>query len=201
VPRFWLPTDAMAVLQIHQSAINNGLDRFDLAGKTLDREGIGQLFREKLGSLMPEKTGTEEEPAKEGDSGGITFADKDPIRVHFEDGLIAVTLRATRFRSGDVDVSGQIITPRFRPEVGDGVVTYVRDGVIEVRPMEEPKTDIERFQALGLAATITGALQAILPEKIETKGTVALKGGDDQDRTFAVVKMKVLDGWITVVVR
>lgn len=199
-PNLWIPQGSLGVLQLHQSALNNLANRFEIAGKTFDRAGFAQLLQERLGKVLPaEFPEITAEPGAQ--AGSITFAEQDPIRIRFEDGALRVTLRAASFKSPVLNVPGQIISVRYRPELDGKTVHYARDGGIDVRPLKEPKTDQERAQALGYAIALRTALTSTFRPTYETPAAFTFTDRLGRQHTLHVVGLKLLDGWLSLALR
>ena len=114
------------VVQVHQSAVNNALDRLNLAGRALTPDELGivvadffsDLFATKIAPPAPVDTGGGEPPT-------LRFADADPVRVAFEADTAIITLNAgftdLQYENGEPrpDVPVQSLTAYFRIELTD----------------------------------------------------------------------------------
>ncbi|MFW6125078.1 MAG: hypothetical protein ACOC46_02925, partial [Pirellulales bacterium] len=203
LPRLWVPGDAYAVIQLHQSAVNNMVDRLELAGGTFDEATLQEHVRAKLAALLPppsEESGETEEQAQ-GNGNTVTFAEQDPIRVRFEGGEIDVTLRAASLQGPQGRVAGQMVRVRYRPEVAGDVVRWSRIEQIEVTPLKKPETDVERAQALAVALVLRGVFNELFPEQFETPAKFEVQDSAGESRTVRVEQVKMLDGWVSVAVR
>jgi hypothetical protein len=199
-PKLWVPGGSLGVLQIHQSALNNVADRFELAGKTLDKPAFGQLLAERLGELLPKAVPeTAGEPGPQ--EGTVSFPATDPVRIRFEDGLIRVTLRAESFQSSLLNVPGSIISASYRPVVEGETVRFVREGAITVRPLNEPKTDQERAQALAFSIALQASFSNLFRDAFDTPAAYTFDDEEGRVHTLNIVQVKVLDGWLSLAFR
>ncbi|HJS07297.1 MAG TPA: hypothetical protein VJ809_06535 [Pirellulales bacterium] len=125
-PRPLAMSDSLASLQIHETAINNALDRFQLAGRTFTLpelyEWIGGLLgrmRVELPEDLPEQV-------------SITFAEKDPLRVRCTDGRVELTLAVAELDEGRRAWHDFQITVFYRPHREGLRLEFAREGAIEL---------------------------------------------------------------------
>ncbi len=125
-PRPIAPADSLLSLQIHESAVNNVLERLRLSGR---RVSLSDLYRQ-----ITEAFGKKVEPPEDvPDQIVVTFADQDPIRVRFDQGRVELLMKIAELRSGrDRWYEFEVYT-WFTPQVVDRKIVLVRDGVIELR--------------------------------------------------------------------
>jgi hypothetical protein len=93
-PRPRAPSDSWASLQIHQSAINNGIESLDLNGRTFTIEELFAWVAKKLN--RPEIANQEDLP----EDVSMTFAAKDAVRVRCEDGRAEVMFSFAELKQG-----------------------------------------------------------------------------------------------------
>jgi hypothetical protein len=78
-------------LQLHESAINNGLSRLDLNGRSFTVDSLVEHLNAKLN--LQWKTADEEQHAVE-----LEFAPYDPIRVDFDDDAVVLSMHLKRLQ-------------------------------------------------------------------------------------------------------
>ena len=93
-PRPQAPADSLASMQIHESMINNVLDRLELDGQTFDLARFGRRLSERLHRFQPKPVDPDQEDVK------ITFAAKDAMHVRCNDGRVEITLAIARLSKG-----------------------------------------------------------------------------------------------------
>ena len=92
-PRPMAPADSVASLQIHESAINNLVERLGLDGKTFTpSELLG-----RISELLHQPIAA---PGGEHDDITITFAPQNAVRVRFQGGQVAIVLAVAKVAKG-----------------------------------------------------------------------------------------------------
>jgi hypothetical protein len=124
-PRPRAPADTQMSMQLHESAVNNALERMDLAGERFSLESLSRHVCQRLGSEprvpddLPE--GVE-----------VTFADTDPIRVTCHDGLIQVRVALEAIESGRRNWYDVVVQVAYRPAIAGPQVFLERDGPVRI---------------------------------------------------------------------
>ncbi|WP_347242639.1 hypothetical protein [Thermogutta sp.] len=130
--RPFAPADALASCQIHQSAINNFLQRLGLEGKTYTVAELQSKLREKL--HLPEDDSREENPHADA---RITFASRDAARVEFVQGKLIITLAVAELSSPPNRWQDFQVRALYRPEIHNDRIQFIREGVVQlVGPMD-----------------------------------------------------------------
>ena len=120
------PSDSLLSFQVHESALNNALERFKLNGRTFTVQEI----REKLAELL-KRPDLVESPSKHDDA-TITFAAEDAIRVKMEEGRLRINLSIAELREGSKAWNNFEVIVFYTP-VSDGLATHLaRDGVVQL---------------------------------------------------------------------
>jgi len=126
-------------VQVHESMINN-LAATLLGGVTLEEEELQKQVIEMRGSL-PEALESDEDK----DPWSITFARSQPVTVTFTDGGLSITVRGSRYTSGDQDFRAMNVTAHYKIGLSDpdanGIrgIKLVRQGDLEIVPPGEPR--------------------------------------------------------------
>ncbi|RMF38235.1 MAG: hypothetical protein D6753_16085 [Planctomycetota bacterium] len=127
-PRPRAPSEALVSLQLHESAINNAIDRLGLSDRTWT---LPELY-EHLGRTL---TGQQwETPEDVPDDILVRFASSRPITVRFVDGRAELTLRIAELsRPGKLKIQRFIVTSSYVP-VAEGMNARLeRDGVVQIQ--------------------------------------------------------------------
>jgi hypothetical protein len=119
------PSDSLASMQVHESALNNVLDQLQLAGKTATLPELFQQLSERTGRDIPS-------PVDLPSNITITFAQHDAVRVRCQDGGIRVTLAIASFGDGSQQWHDFMITATYVPEIDHLHARLVRQGPIEL---------------------------------------------------------------------
>ncbi len=125
-PRPRAPSDSLASVQLHESAINNALERLDLDGRTftlpeLSQHVAGRLNNEGWLQLDPDH-----------EEVSITFASANAVGVRCEDGRICLTLRIDRLRHERRVWRDFEVQAFYGPKTQGLSAELVRDGVIQL---------------------------------------------------------------------
>lgn len=126
------PGDALAVGNVHQSAVNNALETL-VGGRVIRSKDLG-AYAKQISGKVPE--GLMEEV--QGEDWSITFNPYRPIRVEFEDGVVHITLRIVRMTRESETLNELIsISTAYVPSFQDNVLTLTRQGEVTVRSDRE----------------------------------------------------------------
>ena len=126
-PRPQAPSDSMLSVQVHQSALNNLMNKLNLEGNQFELEDLYNIIPEKLGRNAAEIPEDLPENVK------VKFAARDAVRFYFDDGRIQVVIRLARLDSGRSRRWRNITFQAFyRLEKTDHQLHFIRDGSIQL---------------------------------------------------------------------
>ncbi len=123
-PRPRVPEGSLASFQIHQSAVNNLLDRLELS----DRPYTPAELRQQIADLLDSPELLESGEAR--DDVLIWFASPDPIQVTFDEGKLRIRLAVARLEKKPHVWRNFQVRVAYKPETVNGETFLVRDGVI-----------------------------------------------------------------------
>jgi hypothetical protein len=118
-------SSSLASLQVHESALNNALDRLSLGGRTFTLPELREWIAHRVGR---QPASADELP----EGVVLTFADDDPVRIHCIDGRIELTLAFAELQQGRrvwYDVEALV---SLRPQADGLRLELVRAGPIEL---------------------------------------------------------------------
>jgi hypothetical protein len=186
-----------ATILLHDSLLNNSLDRMGFAGKTMTESEIKAQVEGMASKLAGKevKFADAKEEAKD-DSGikSIVFDQNDPIRVHADDGILYVTLRAGFQQEGKEDIPTQIIVIPLQFTVTNAAV-ILETGSIEVSAADKPESAAKQ---LAQAGVIKKKLATAFPKReLQRVKRIAEK---NIKTVIAVTRIRALDGWLSITV-
>ncbi|QDT48271.1 hypothetical protein Pan258_23120 [Symmachiella dynata] len=189
-----------ALIQLHETWINNSVDRLDLAGKTMNEDELKTLFETRLKKLLgddfkfPEpKKGEDDYEEDESGPATLIFADQDPIRIQVSNNLLIIRIRAGIQREDDDDIPTQEITIEVKFTVEGDSIQIEREGGIRVVPVESPDS---RLKQLGFASAMRGIFQrATPPRTVKRQRDVQF---EDKQVPLNISNVEALDGWVTI---
>lgn len=180
---------------LHDSLMNNSIDRQEFAGKTMTEGEIKAKIEAEATKLLGKEVKFSEEnaPAKD-DSGikSIVFDKADPIRVHADDGTLIVTLRAGFQQEGKEDIPTQIITIPLQFSVTNESV-IIEPGSFEVSAADKPESAAKQ---LAQAGVIKKKLSSAFPKR-ELQRVKRINQKNIKTVT-AVTRIRSLDGWLSI---
>ena len=124
-PRPRAPAGTLMSLQLHDSALNNALDRLGLAGRRLSLEDLIKLLCERVGM---EPTVPEETP----EDVTIAFCSVQPLRLAFRDGVVQVRVALDSIESGRRSWRDIVATVTYRPRILPLQVVLEREGPVQL---------------------------------------------------------------------
>ena len=120
------PGDSLLSFQVHESALNNAVERLKINGRTFTVLEIRQKLAEAL--KRPDLA----ETSSKHDDATITFAAEDAIRVKMEDGRLRINLSVAELREKSKAWHNFEVIVFYTP-VSDGMATHLaRDGVVQL---------------------------------------------------------------------
>ena len=123
-PRPRVPEGSLASFQIHQSAVNNLLNRLELS----DRAYTPAELRQQIADLLDSPELLQSGEAR--DDVLIWFASPDPIQVTFDEGQLRIRLAVARLEKKPHVWRNFQVRVAYKPETINGGTFLVRDGVI-----------------------------------------------------------------------
>ena len=181
-PRPRAPSDAMLSLQVHESSVNNALDRLGIAGRKL---GLEELIRTVSLHLGVEPKIPEDLP--EGVS--VAFSHTQPLRVECRDGLVNIRVAIDSIESGRREWFDLVANVAYRPVCSGSQVFLERDGPIRLSgPGHEGRMELTLRTIFGKIFPKERPI-AVLPEQIAANPRLT-----DVQATQAVSS----DGWFAL---
>ena len=182
-PRPRAPSDSLVSVQVHETAINNMLQRLALDGRTftlpeLSRHVAAQLNCSSLWDV---------DPAHE--DATITFADQDAMAVSLRDGRVRLRLAIAKLSKSPQQWRDFTVLVDYRPQVAGRSARLVRDGIVQLggRP-------IATGQQIALRGIFARAFSSrrgwnLTPERLATEEKFA---------ELTVTQFVIDDGWLGV---
>ncbi|MBS0266030.1 MAG: hypothetical protein JSS02_29125 [Planctomycetes bacterium] len=180
---------------MHDSLLNNSLDRLGVAGKTMTEAETKAHVEAQATKLLGKEVKFEDGKAEAKDDSGIksiVFDQTDPIRVHSDDGVLSVTLRAGFQQEGKEDIPTQIITIPLQFTVTNAAI-ILEAGNIEVSAAEKPESAAKQ---LAQAGVIKKKLASAFPKR-ELQRIRRIKE-KNINTVIAVTRIRALDGWLSI---
>lgn len=193
-----ITSDTGLVVHLHESAINNALDRLKLAGRTMTEDDLKVELEKTLSTFLGRKFHFPAADAKTAAETGPTtlvFASEDPVRVRFADGSLVLVIRAgLKQETGKEDIPPQVVTVPFGVGVaGENIV--VARGSVKVSAVSRPKSRTKQIVRAGVVRKkITRNLK---DRRIERHMTVARDGADSI--RLSVTRIEAVNGWLSIV--
>lgn len=180
-PRPRAPADSLASLQLHESAINNVLDRLDLDGRTFTLAELSQHVSRMLNMDDWLNVGPDHEDVS------ITFAAANAVTVHCQEGRVGVTLLIERLRHERRVWRDFEVQAFYRPETQGITAELVRDGVIQLSGDRLPLGSQIALRGIFVRIFSNRRPWDILPRDIAENPKLA---------DLEVTQFAVDDGWI-----
>ena len=197
-PHAGLASDRGATVMLHETAINNSIDRLELAGQTLNDKELREKVEAFLSKLLSREVKFKEAakaPAEDGDEektlSAIVFAPADPIRVRIENGELVLVIRAGFKQEGKDDIPMREIVAPIAFEVKGKEILATR-GNVQVTAADGAGGGI------AINGVIRKKIQSVLPDRA-LDGKVEIKG-PTKTVTALVTRIKLADGWVAITV-
>jgi hypothetical protein len=126
-PRPRAPTTSLMSMQVHQSALNNTLEKLIPRDEPMPIRDVLRKSAEILGQLDAQV------PDDFPEDVAVQFARTRPITIEIEDGQLWVTLRILRLNRGErVALTQFIVRAAYKPQIDGLQVSLVRDGHLRI---------------------------------------------------------------------
>ncbi|MEI6241612.1 MAG: hypothetical protein WCR51_14600 [Planctomycetia bacterium] len=120
--------DAVMAARVHETLVNN-VAEITLGGRTITQQFVEEQIK-KNNATLPEALGNDADQAP----WSITFAKRKPVELDADDARVKMTVRGTKFTSGDREFPAMDIWAAYRIEPADGKIRLVRDGDVQIYP-------------------------------------------------------------------
>ena len=181
-PRPQAPADCLASMQIHESVLNNSVQRLQLNGRTFSLSELSQHVANRLSRPTTWEVTPEHADVK------ITFAPKDAVVVRFQDGKIAVTLSIVQLSKGPRKWKNFQVQAFYRPEVQGCSAQLAREGVVRLIGRLNTGAQIALRGIFSRALSKNSALD-LVPSQIVKEPKLS---------NAAITQFVIEDGWIGV---
>jgi hypothetical protein len=175
------PSDSLASMQLHESAMDNLLGRLDLNGRTFSLPELFEHVAERVSQSWEMPTNL---PA----DAYVTFAQNDPIRVRCEDGVVRLTLAIEQLRRGSRQWRNFEVSANYQPQIEGLHVRLVRTGVIELGGDERGQADL----------ILRGVFAKLLAPERTVELVPALIANQPQLANLEITQCAIADGWIAL---
>ncbi|MGD9723843.1 MAG: hypothetical protein AB7O59_20775 [Pirellulales bacterium] len=181
-PRPRAPSDSWASLQVHQSALNNGLESLDLDGRTFTLQELFDWVAKKLN--RPELANQEDLP----DDVRATFAPKDAVRVRCEQGRVDVEFSFAELRQGGNRWRNFTVRSYYLPQTEGLTPRFVR----------EKGTIFLEGKSLRNKIALRAIFSRVLSLKRDLSLLPASITSDKRLQDLAVSQFAIEHGWIAL---
>ncbi len=205
-PRPKAPADSLASIQLHETAMNNILDRLRLAGRELSLADLwkettptiaeaGQVAQGSAGAQGDAVEGADASPTAANQASDdalnirLKFAPYDPLQVQCLDGHIRATLRLDALHVGAFAFEDLVVHVDFKPVRRDRNVYLVKTG-----PVVVAGPHINIAQQAMLQSAISGFLSRRGGMPVVPPALLQQPRMND----IAVMQCELADGWIAV---
>ncbi len=182
-PRPSAPSDSLASVQLHESAINNVLLGLELDGKRLTAGELHTLLADKLKRPAPPEPEDLPRGAK------VEFAAHDAVRLVCHEDRIELILQIIELRKGRDSIRGVGVHAFFRPVVEGLDVKLVRDGTLQF--------DGAHLRA-GPRIVLHSVFGKLLPKDQELPILAAKLSDDPRFKGLMVTQLVIDDGWVAM---
>lgn len=186
------------VVALHESLLNNSLDRLKFAGRTMtDKEVASEIeksFSDILGRQLnaTKKIEAAGEQAKEPTT--FIFPEKDPIRIRVSNGQLTLVIRAgLKQKPGEEDIPTQEITVPLMFRI-EGTNLVIESGDVGVAPVEPPaNAAIQITRATVVRSKVHNALPTRKFDRF-----VSIDKNRQTPINLGVAQVKAAGGWLSL---
>jgi hypothetical protein len=182
-PRPQAPADSWFSMQVHQSALNNGLERLELDGRSFELPELFQWVAKKLGRA--ELANLDELP----ENVRLKFADTDAVRLRCRDGRVEVTFALAEMEHDGSRWRNFQVRTYYAPQADGLAPRFVRDDTIHL-------------DGRSLQGKLELKLRAIFSRVLSKNRDLRLLDetftGDPRVKDLQITQFDIADGWIAL---
>jgi hypothetical protein len=187
------------VVEVHQSAVNNGATDF-LAGVTLTDDQVRQKIIDLNNGKLPDRLANDQDQ----EPWSIRFARFRPVSLDVRPGGLAITVRGRAFTTGEGGAKkhgAMNITAVYKIEPSDAGPQLTRQGDLEIVPPDfDPQKSKLSVGQISLRTVLQKKFGKIFPPQIQPEPVVL--GGQWKDAGHLVLdQLQAADGWLSVAYR
>ena len=179
------PTDSnydYLSLQLHQSLLNNTIERIEIESETFTPESLMKHLSEVIG-FNPENAQAESKHEAE-----FVFANYDAIRVDFVDGKVRIELNLKSLRVGKGKTWRNItISSTYVPTVIGSQIKLAQEGMIGVKG--------KKFR-IGDQIAVRAIFNVVLPDSYQFDAVPKKLAQRLNGYALVVSKLNIADGWV-----
>jgi hypothetical protein len=202
-PSFSTRVAGSAAIHLHETLLNNSLDKLPLAGGSFTEKELGEQIEMALQTLLGDDFklpgGDKEddenaEPAKV-DNTRFIFPEQDAIRIMAQDGELTLVLRMGLQPEGDDLIPTQEITVPLMFSI-EGTDIVIEAGAVSVSAVEA----VSPLKQIPRAGIVKAKIQKALPtRKVDRMITLKRKTGGPVD--LAITEIRPNAGWLTITIK
>lgn len=187
-----LPGETDLAARVHETLMNNLIEGL-LGGRTVNDDSMRQAIMDLRGEL-PEKFQEKEDQ----DPWSITFAKRDPITVSLDGNGFEITIRGSRYTSGDRKYSAMNVHAAYTFALTAEGALFTRQGQVEILPPGFKEGE-DRLSASQLALTkiLEKKFVKVFSEEIKAEG-IELPGKWAHLGRLKPVELTSEAGWLNI---
>ena len=198
LPESGLMSVTGATALLHETVLNNSIDRIGIEGQTLTEAELRAKIESFLSQALnrpfkfdaptPDESGEDEDEKR---LSAIIFASTDPIRIRVANDELTIVIRAGFKQEGKDDIPMREITVPISLEA-QGKQIFAKRGNVLVSAAEG------QGGGVGINAVVRKKIQSVLPDRT-VDGKIEFKTPDKTAVAY-VSKLTLVDGWIAVAI-
>ncbi len=186
------------VVALHETLLNNSLDRLKFAGRTMSDKEVATEIEKSFSDLLGRQFNPTKkiDAAAEGSSEPATFIfpDKDPIRIRLNNGQLTLVLRAgLKQGAGEEDIPTQEITVPLMFSI-DGTQLVIESGDVLVAPMAPPSNAAVQITR---ATVVRTKIHNALPTR-KFDRFIEIDKNRQKPMQLGLAQIKAAGGWLSI---
>lgn len=181
---------------VHESMLNNALDRMQFHGKTMTDDEFMEELRGNLNQILGKSVNLTTKPKEESDDAPKTFVfdQYDPIRFRIQNGALRLSIRAAFKRPGKEDIPAQVVTIPIKFEVKENVLV-LDPGEVDVAAVVKPANVAEQIARAGVIRKKIG--ESLPHREIDRFFDIDVEG---RKIPAGVTNVMAYDGWMVLTI-
>jgi hypothetical protein len=188
------------VLQVHESTMNNAMDRMELAGRVMTETELQEEIEHRLSDLLNKEVDLPDPVTEEGEEPEVNtfvFAEEDPMRFVLEDNTVNIILRTGLLREDGSEIPTKKITvPMVFTVEPEGIVSRVRRS-----EAGNPEIRVEAVVPSNNPIPEAQIMRSVIQRSIQDSTRENRMELEMEEKTIEmfVRDIQVADGWLSVI--
>lgn len=187
-------------VRMHESLMNNAVDKIGLAGRKLTADQIKEELKNAISDFLGdnydadlEKSGAKPMGVKKPSTDKFVFDPDNPIRLRVRNGKLHIVIRCGLEQAGKAPIPMQIITVPLSISIVKDKIS-VKRGTVSVAPATRPSSGAKQIIRAGV---MRKKIESAIPDETRER-TLTFDRKGKKPLKVLITKISSVNGWLTI---